>query len=321
MKFFVTGSAGFIGYHFCLKLLRKGHIVFSIDNFDSYYDTNLKKDRIKILKNFKNFNFRNIDLVEKKKINSIIKKNNIKIIIHLAAQAGVRLSINFPKKYFNSNLKGFFNILEIAKENKLRHLLFASSSSVYGDNDFFPLKENHLTNKPISFYAATKMSNELMAFSYSNIHKIPITSMRFFTVYGSYGRPDMAIHKFTNLILKKKKISLYEYGKNYRDFTHINDISEMIYKLVKKPSKKFIPFNCFNLGYGKPVTSAYLCNLIQKKLKCFTKVELIPKQLGDVTKTHADTSLINRYIKYKPKIKIENGIDEFLNWYKAYYLE
>lgn len=319
MKILVTGAAGFIGFHISLNLLKQGHKVYSIDSLDKYYDLNLKNDRIKILKKFKYFKFSKFNLSNKILLDKILKKNKIKYVVHLAAQAGVRYSIENSNKYFKSNLEGFFNILELCKNNKIKHLLFASSSSVYGDTDIFPSKENQITNMPVSFYAATKMSNELMAYSYSNIHKLPSTAMRFFTAYGSYGRPDMAIHKFTKSIKNSKEISLYEYGKNLRDFTHIDDISEMILRLLKKPSLKKIPYNCFNLGNGRPITSKKLLNIIEKKLNKRIKTHLLPKQDGEVTKTHANINALHKYINYKPKKIIENGIDDFLNWYNNYY--
>jgi UDP-glucuronate 4-epimerase len=320
MKILVTGSAGFIGFHLAKKLLELKHFVYSIDNINNYYDLKLKKSRLSILKKFDNFNFYKIDLINKNKINKIIKKYDIKIIIHLAAQAGVRYSVDFPEPYFQSNILGFYNILEISKENNIKHLIFASSSSVYGDGKNFPLKESSSTDKPLSFYAATKKSNELMAHAYSNIYKLPTTALRFFTVYGTLGRPDMAIFNFTDSISKSKKIKLFNYGKNSRDLTHIDDIINMLIKIINRPSKKNIPNQTFNLGNGKPITSIEMLNVIEKKIKKKAKKKYIGKQKGDVIKTHSDVSSIKKIVNYKPKIDLDSGIDEFVRWYKLFYL-
>ena len=238
MKILVTGCAGFIGFHLSNYLLKNNYDIIGIDNLNKYYDVNLKKNRLKLLKNYKNFQFIKFDLINKSKLDTIIKKYNIKYIIHLAAQAGVRYSLKNPKTYFKNNLEVFFNIIESSREKKIKHLIFASTSSVYGENKKFPSNEYDNTNNPISLYAATKKSNEILAYAYSSTYKLPSTALRFFTVYGPFGRPDMALFKFTKNILENKKIELYNNGYHSRDFTYIDDIVEGIVSVIKKPKKK-----------------------------------------------------------------------------------
>ena len=317
MKILVTGSAGFIGYHFSKKILKLKNItVIGIDDLNDYYDVSLKKNRIKELKKHKNFNFL------KKNINSnyiseIFKKNKFDVVVHLAAQAGVRDSITNPKKYFESNIKGFFNILEQCKKNKTKHLIFASSSSVYGNSNKFPIKEEYDTSSPLSFYAASKKTNEVMAFSYSNIYKLPVTGLRFFTVYGPSGRPDMSLFKFANRIKNRKKIEVYNFGNHERDFTYIDDVTECIYKLLLKPaSNKKIPYQVFNICSNNPNKLKQFISLIEKNLSLKSKKKYIGMQVGDVKKTNGDNSKINKYIKkYKYK-NINEGIYNFINWFK-----
>ena len=318
MKILVTGVAGFIGFHLSKKLLNI-YYVYGIDNLNSYSNTRLKKDRISILKKNKNFKFYKLDLSNKKKINTIIKNAKIKYIIHLAAQAGVRDSIHRPEIYFRSNLEGFFNILEISKENNVKHLIFASTSSVYGENNKFPFKESFNTDKPLSFYAATKKSNEIMAYSYSNMFKLPCTAIRFFTVYGPFGRPDMALYKFTRSIFLKKEIKIFNHGKHVRDFTYIDDAIEGTISIIKKPSKKSIPFNIFNIGSGKPKKLLNFLKEIEKNFKFKAKIKNMPLQLGDVKKTHSDIQSLKKFSKFQPKTNIKDGIFKFINWYKEYY--
>ena len=319
MKILVTGCAGFIGYHVTEYLLRNKHEVIGIDNINNYYDVKLKKSRMQILNNFKNFYFYKFDLVNDKKLNNIINKFNIKYIIHLAAQAGVRYSIENPKTYFKNNLEVFFNILEVSKKNKIKHLIFASTSSVYGENDKFPLNENEVTDKPISFYAATKKSNEVLAHSYSYIYNLPCTALRFFTVYGPYGRPDMALFKFTKNILENKNIELYNNGNHSRDFTYVDDIVSGIISILKKPKTKNTPFNIFNIGRGNSKKLKEYLISIETKLEKKAKIKKLPLQLGDIKKTHSDISSLKKYTGYKPKTDIDNGINNFVNWYLKYY--
>ncbi|MDC0192885.1 NAD-dependent epimerase/dehydratase family protein [Pelagibacteraceae bacterium] len=319
MKVLITGCAGFIGFHLSNLLISKKIDVIGLDNLNSYYDVNLKKNRLKILKQNKKFFFYKEDILNEKKLNNIVKKNKIKIIIHLAAQAGVRYSIEDPKTYLKNNLEGFFNVLEAAKLNKIKHLVFASTSSVYGDNFNFPLKESESTSRPLSFYAATKKSNEVMAHSYSYIYKLPCTALRFFTVYGPYGRPDMALFKFTKNILENKKIELYNNGRHQRDFTYIDDIVNGIYSIINKPKNNKIPFNVFNIGNGNSRKLSDYLFLIEKKLGKKAKIKNLPLQKGDIIKTHADIKLLRNFSNYKSEIDIEKGVSSFIDWFIEYY--
>ena len=319
MKIFVTGSTGFIGYHLCNNLLHQNHTVYSIDNMNNYYDVLLKKKRLQNLKKNRKFFFSKIDLDNITKINKIINDNKIQFIIHLAAQAGVEHSIKFPKKFMKSNIIGFFNILEISRKNKIKHLIFASSSSVYGNKDKFPLNEKFSTDHPLSFYAATKKSNELMAYSYANIYNLPCTALRFFTVYGPYGRPDMSLFKFTEAIINNKSISLFNNANHIRDFTYIEDVVISITKLINKIPKNKIPFNILNIGSNNPKQLKYFVNIIENILNKKSIKKMLPKRKGDVQKTHADISSLNKLIKYKPSTSIKKGIKEFVDWYKIFY--
>ena len=319
MSILITGAAGFIGYHLSKKILNKNTEVIGIDNINNYYDINLKKNRIKELKKNKKFLFYKIDICEYKKLNNIVKKNNIKYIIHLAAQAGVRYSIKEPRTYFKSNLEGFFNVLEISRHNNIKHLIYASTSSVYGDTKKFPLSEINRTDKPLSFYAATKKSNEVMAHSYSYIYKLPCTGVRFFTVYGPFGRPDMALFKFTKNILNNQPIELYNKGNHFRDFTYIDDIVDGIYSLIKKQSKKSIPYEIFNIGNGTPKKLLDYLKHIENNLNKISKTKKLPLQVGDIVKTHSNINKLKKYTSYKPKTNIKIGISRFIEWYKDYY--
>ena len=311
MNILITGVAGFIGFHLSKKLSQNNQ-VFGIDNLNNYYDKKLKIDRVRILNKYKNFKFYKTDLLKKNKINLIIKKNKIKYIDHLAAQAGVRNSIKNPKAYFKSNLEGFFNILEVSKQNKIKHLVFASTSSVYGENTKFPFKENLNTDKPLSFYAATKKSNEIMAYSYSHMYKIPCTAIRYFTVYGPFGRPDMALYKFTKAIFLNEEIKIFNYGNHIRDFTYIDDAIKGTVSIIKKPSKQKIPFNIFNIGNGKPKKLLDFLKEIEKHFKHKVKIKNLPLQLGDVKKTHSDIKSLTKYSKFQPKTNIKDGIFKFI---------
>ena len=317
MNILITGCAGFIGYHLTKSFLKYKKVnVFGIDNLNSYYDVKLKKNRLKLLKNLNtNFKFQKIDIANLRKLSLFFKKNKINYVFHLAAQAGVRYSIIKPKKYFDSNMIGFFNILECSRQNKINHLVFASTSSVYGKSNKFPLKEDTNTDRPLSFYAATKKSNEVMAYSYSNIYNLPCTGVRFFTVYGPNGRPDMALYLFADLILKSKKINLFNKGLHERDFTYIDDVISALVKLIKKPSKKNPPFEIFNIGNGKPQKLKKFIFSIEKNLKKYAKTKNFPIQKGDVIKTHADISKLKKAIKYQPKTDIEDGIKNFIDWF------
>jgi len=320
MKILITGCAGFIGYHLSSKILQNKNIeVYGIDNLNTYYDVDLKKSRLKKLKKNKKFNFKKIDITDNKKIQKEFQNNKFNIVIHLAAQAGVRYSINNPRTYLDTNINGFFNILESSKDFKVSHFIFASTSSVYGDGDFFPLKESHNTDGPLSFYAATKKSNEVMAYAYSNIYKIKVTGLRFFTVYGPYGRPDMALFKFTKSILNSEKIKLFNKGDHVRDFTYIDDVVESIVKIIKKPSKKSIPYQIINIGSNNPQKLSIFLKYIEQSLGKKAKYKKLPMQKGDVYKTHANISTLIKQIDYTPKIGIKKGVENFINWYKGFY--
>jgi len=320
MNILITGCAGFIGFHLSNRLLEFPNVLITgIDNINNYYRPSLKIKRLNILKKKKNFCFYKYDINDKNKISLVIKNKKINYVIHLAAQAGVRFSIKDPETYFENNIKGFFNILNLCKKYKVKHLIFASTSSVYGANNDFPLKETSNTDKPLSFYAASKKSNEVMAYSFSNMYNLPTTALRFFTIYGPYGRPDMSLFKFTDAILNKSNLNLYNNGKHYRDFTYIDDAVDAIISIIRKPSNKKIPFNCFNIGNGKTKTLKYFLNLIEKSLGMKTNINKLPLQKGDVIKTHADISLINKYSFYEPKIELKQGILNFLEWYKSYF--
>jgi len=320
MNILVTGCAGFIGFHVCLKLLENKKInLLGIDNLNKYYDVNLKLQRLASLKKkskAKQFKFSKIDIVNKKKLFTFFKKNKIDYVIHLAAQAGVRYSIKYPEKYFESNLKGFFNILECSRKNNIKHLIFASTSSVYGNSKKFPLTEDLNTDKPISFYAATKKSNEVMAYSYSYIYNLPSTGLRFFTVYGPNGRPDMSLFKFVKSIKSKKEISVFNNGKHTRDFTFINDVVDAINKLILKPPiNNNPPFNILNIANGNPRKLIDFIKLIEKNLNMKSVKKKLPMQMGDVPKTHGDIRKIKKLINYNPKTSIEKGINIFVKWY------
>ena len=331
--YLITGAAGFIGFHTCEKLLKKNKKVYGIDNIDNYYDPNLKKKRLKILQKYKNFKFFKTDICNKNKVNSIFKKNRFKFVIHLAAQSNVRHSIKFPEKYVDANVSGFFNILNCAKNNKIKHFIYASTSSVYGVDKRFPSKEDFGANHPMQMYAATKRSNELMAHSFSSLFNLPTTGLRFFTVYGPWGRPDMALFKFTKNILKNKKIDLFNYGNHTRDFTYIDDIVKCIILSVSKipkinkkwflkkpnPKSSYCPYRLINIGSGNPIKLTTFIRLIEKYLGKKSKKKNLPFQKGDIIKTESSPKWCYEILKYKPKIKPSEGIKYFLDWYKNYY--
>ena len=263
--------------------------------------------------------FYKINIKNKKILENNFKKNKYNCVINLAAQAGVRYSIQNPSKYLESNIIGFFNILEASKKNNIKHLIYASTSSVYGFSKKFPLSETDNTDKPLSFYAATKKSNEILAYSYSNLYKLPCTGLRLFTAYGPFGRPDMSLFKFSKNIIKSKKIDLYNFGNHIRDFTYIDDIVFSIYKLISKPPKKKIPYHIFNIGSNNPRNLKFYVHTIEKKLNKKARISLKPLQEGDVFKTHANVNKLIKYIKYKPSISLEKGVSNFIEWFKDYF--
>ena len=332
MKIFLTGSSGFIGFHLSKKLLDKGHSVHGFDSMNNYYDVKLKKARYQILNKYKKFSFTKGNLENKKTLSNSILKFKPKIIIHLAAQAGVRYSIEKPRVYLDSNITGTYNIIELAKKVNVKHLLIASSSSVYGANKKLPFKEIDKTETQLSIYAATKKSTESIAHSYSNIWKIPITMLRFFTVYGPWGRPDMALFKFTKGIITKKKIDIYNQGKMYRDFTYIDDIVNGIKALINKaPNLKQLgkikndslspiaPFRVLNIGNTRKVYLLDFINALEKELGKKAIRNYMPMQKGDVKMTLSDTTLLKKLTGYNPKTNYKVGIKQFLTWYFDYY--
>ena len=332
MKIFITGSSGFIGFHLSKKFLDNGHQVHGFDSMNNYYDVKLKKARYQILKKYKNFFFTLGKLENQQNLSKSILKFKPSIIIHLAAQAGVRYSIEKPRVYLDSNINGTYNIIELAKKVNVKHLLIASSSSVYGANKKLPFKEIDKTETQLSIYAATKKSTESMAHSYSNIWNIPITMLRFFTVYGPWGRPDMALFKFTKGIINKKKIDIYNRGKMYRDFTYIDDIVKGISGLINKaPNIKQLgkikddslspvaPFRILNIGNKRKVYLLDFLNALEKEIGVKAIRNYMPMQKGDVKITLSDTNLLKKLTGYNPSTNYKIGIKNFLNWYLSYY--
>jgi UDP-glucuronate 4-epimerase len=329
----ITGCCGFIGYHTTLKLLQKKNVkVIGLDNINNHYDVKIKKDRLKILKK-NNLKFYKIDIKNFVKLKKIFLTHKPNYVINLAAQAGVRKSIKNPKLYLDANIIGFYNILELCGKYKIKHLLYASSSSVYGLNNSYAFKEIDETDHPISFYAATKKCNEVLAHYYSYKDKLPTTGLRFFTVYGPYGRPDMSMFIFVKNILNNKKIDVFNYGKMSRDFTYVEDVATSIIKLIPKiprENKKFLlkssksykskfPFRILNVGNSKQVSLLKYIKLIEKKLLKKCRINFKKIQLGDVKKTLSNSTELYKIISYKPKTKIETGISKFIEWYKNYY--
>ncbi|MDB2515577.1 GDP-mannose 4,6-dehydratase [Candidatus Pelagibacter bacterium] len=334
MSILITGVGGFIGFHTASKLIDKNKKVFGIDNLNNYYDVKLKKKRIQILhQKKKNFIFFKDDINNKKFITKIFKKYKFKKVIHLAAQAGVRYSITNPEVYIKNNINGFFNILDLCKEYKVKHLVYASTSSVYGANTNLPYKENYSTDHPIQLYAATKKSNELMAHSYSSLFNLPTTGLRFFTVYGPWGRPDMALFKFTKNIINNKKIDVFNYGNHLRDFTYIDDIVSGIISAVNNTPKRNkswnskypqssssnCPFRIFNIGNNKPISLMKYILEIERYLGKKAKKNFLKLQKGDIKATFSNTDKICKEIKFRSKTDVKKGIKNFIDWYKDYY--
>jgi len=333
IRYLVTGAAGFIGMHTCIKLLKNNFDVLGVDNLNPYYDVKLKKSRLKLLKGYKKFKFKKIDITNLNQIKNIFTQFSPTHVIHLAAQAGVRYSILNPESYTQSNLVGFANILEGCRFKKIKHLIFSSSSSVYGGNTKFPFKESDNVDHPISFYAATKKSNEIMAHSYSHVYQIPITVLRLFTVYGPWGRPDMSLFMFIDAMKKNKKISIFNRGNMFRDFTYVDDAVEAIYKISKKPPKSlkspkikilkpdnsFAPFNIYNVRNNRPIKLKKYISLIESVVGKKTKKHFLPMPRVDVKYTHANIKKLEAFINYRSKTKIKTGIKSFVDWYQSHY--
>ena len=333
MKFLVTGTAGFIGFHTSKYLLDRGDVVIGIDNLNDYYDPALKKARLSLLKNSDKFTFHRIDIVDKNSVDNIFKSESPEYIIHLAAQAGVRYSLQNPYAYIDSNITGFMNILEACRNNPIRHLVFASSSSVYGANTHMPFDADDDCNHPVSIYGATKKSNELMAHAYSHLYDIPVSGLRFFTVYGPWGRPDMALFIFTKKIINNERIDIFNNGEHKRDFTFIDDIVEGIVRVADniaksnpnwdstnpEPATSTAPYRLYNIGNNSPVGLIRFIELIEMNLEKKSIKNFLPLQPGDVPETYANVNKLMDDIGYSPSTSIETGIEIFINWYKDYY--
>jgi len=333
MNILITGAAGFIGFHLSKQLLEKSFNVIGIDNLNDYYDPALKESRLEILNRYDNFVFIRADIKDKQTIDKIFKEYKPTHVINMAAQAGVRYSIENPYAYIDSNIIGFMNILEACRHNPVKHLLYASSSSVYGGNKTAPFSTKHGVDHPVSLYAATKKSNELMAHTYSHLYRIPTTGLRFFTVYGPYGRPDMAYFSFTKDILAGKQIKVFNYGKMERDFTYIDDIVEGVVKLIDRipqPNEEwdeqnyfagtsFAPYRIYNIGNNSPVQLMRFISALENALGKKAEKVFMEMQPGDVLRTYADVSDLERDIGFKPATNIEDGLFKFVDWYRSYY--
>ncbi len=317
MKIIVTGAAGFIGFHLSKRLSEEGYEVKGIDNLNPYYDVKLKKDRVNILNQFGNFSFTKLDIAEKTDLEKYFEKEKADYIVNLAAQPGVRYSITNPDVSIRNNIIAFFNLLECCKNYSVKKIIYASSSSVYGNNSKTPSSIDDNVDNPVSLYAATKKSNELMAFTYQHLYKFSAIGLRFFTVYGSYGRPDMAYYKFSENIMTGKPINVYNNGDMERDFTYIDDVIESIFRLVKK--EIINEYRIFNIGGEHPVNLLYFIELLEKQLGREAIKVFKEMQPGDVKKTFADSSELAKYINYKPDTPIEAGLEKFIKWFKDYY--
>jgi len=333
MKILVTGVAGFIGMHSAKKLLDDGHEIIGIDNLNDYYDVSLKEDRLKALESYKNFRFLKLDIKDQKDVLNLFKKESPQRVLHLAAQAGVRYSIQNPYVYIDSNIQGFINILEGCRAIKTEHLVFASSSSVYGGNEKVPFSEHDNVDHPVSLYAATTKANELMAHTYSHLYQMPTTGLRFFTVYGPWGRPDMSPMLFTKAILANEPIQVFNHGDMIRDFTYIDDViasvNETLFKTATPninfdakqpdPATSHAPYRIFNIGNSQPVPLMYFIETIEDVLDKKAITKMMDMQAGDVKITSADTTELNQWVNFKPNTSIKEGVRRFVDWYKNYY--
>ena len=333
MKILVTGSAGFIGSELSMKLLERGDTIVGIDNHNDYYDPQLKEDRLSRHIDNKNYSHNRIDIEDGKAVEILFSEHKFDAVVNLAAQAGVRYSIENPLAYIKTNMVGFGHILEGCRHQNVDHLVYASSSSVYGSNTKMPFSVHDNVDHPLSLYAASKKANELMAHTYSNLYNLPTTGLRFFTVYGPWGRPDMALFKFTDSIVKNKAISVFNYGKHRRDFTYIDDIVEGIIRVIDKPAQpnkswngnnpdpgsSEAPWRVYNIGNNSPIELMDYINAIESSLGLLAKKELLPLQPGDVPDTYADVNDLVNDFNYKPSMNIKNGVSHFIDWYKEYY--
>lgn len=332
MKVLITGAAGFIGSHLAKKLISQGHEIIGVDNINDYYDPKLKEDRLKSI-GTDNFTFYKVTLEDADKLEDVFKEQHPDVVVNLAAQAGVRYSLENPRAYIDSNIVGFVNILECCRHYDVKHLIYASSSSVYGANTSKPFSTSDNIDHPLSLYAATKKSNELMAHTYSHLYNLPTTGLRFFTVYGPWGRPDMALFKFTKAIVNDETIDVYNHGNMMRDFTYVDDIVEAISRLVKKPaqpnpdwsgshpdpSSSYAPYKIYNIGNNSPVRLMEFVEAIENKLNKTAKKNYMDLQPGDVPETYANVDDLFRDIDFKPETTIQDGVNKFIDWYLDYY--
>ena len=329
----VTGVAGFIGMHTCLRLLTRGDRVIGLDNLNNYYDVSLKIARLACLQSHKNFSFHQLDVADREAMHALFVQVQPQRVIHLAAQAGVRYSLTNPHAYIDSNLQGFTNILEGCRHNGVQHLVYASSSSVYGGNTALPFSEHHNVDHPISLYAATKKANELMAHTYSHLFDLPTTGLRFFTVYGPWGRPDMALFLFTKAILAGQPIDVFNHGKMVRDFTFVDDIVEGMIRVADKPATpnpafdsvnpdqgtSNVPYRVFNIGNNQPTPLMDYIRALESALGITAKKNYLPMQPGDVPATAANTDELNAWVGFKPNTTVQQGVARFVEWYRNYY--
>ena len=333
LSWLLTGVAGFIGMHVCLRLLARGDLVIGVDNLNDYYDVSLKKARLTKLQSYANFSFHQLDVANRDEMYLLFVNVKPQRVIHLAAQAGVRYSLSNPHVYIDSNIQGFTNILEGCRHNGVQHLLYASSSSVYGGNTALPFSEHHNVDHPISLYAATKKANELMAHTYSHLFGLPTTGLRFFTVYGPWGRPDMALFLFTKAILQGQPIDIFNHGKMVRDFTFVDDIVEGVVRLADKPAtpnyafdtarpdpgSSNAPYRVFNIGNNQPTPLLDYIQALESALGITAQKNFLPMQSGDVPATAADTSELEAWVDFKPNTPVKAGVQRFVDWYRSYY--
>ncbi len=329
-KVLVTGTAGFIGFHLAERLIKEGYEVVGLDIINDYYDVNLKLNRLKehgvtaefktVVQSIKHpkYRFLQMDLADHDEVVNFMIEEKFDYVVNLAAQAGVRYSLENPRAYTHSNIDGFLSVLEGARHSQVKHLIFASTSSIYGLNTEMPLSEDQKTDRPMALYAATKKANELMAHSYAHLYQIPCTGLRFFTVYGPWGRPDMALFLFADAILKDEPINVFNHGEMIRDFTYVDDIVESIYRLIPKPApenQQKVPFQVFNIGNSSPVQLMAYIEALEKALGKTAKKNFMDIQAGDVPATHADVQKLEEYVNFRPKTSVEEGVKKFVEWY------
>src|SRR3989344_2142920 len=333
VKILVTGAAGFIGFHLCRRLMERGDVIIGIDNLNDYYDVNLKLNRVKQIEGKRNFTFIKLDITDREGVHKLFAKEKVDIVVNMAAQAGVRYSLINPYTYIDSNINGFINILEGCRHHEVKHLVYASSSSVYGANTKMPFSVHHNVDHPISLYAATKKANELMAHTYSSLFKLPCTGLRFFTVYGPWGRPDMALFIFTKAIVEGKPIEVFNHGKMKRDFTFIDDIIEGVVRVIDKipesnpkwdgdkpdSATSYAPYRVYNIGNNNPVQLMRYIEVLEQCLGKKAVMDMLPMQPGDVPATYADTADLERDVGFRPATPVETGIARFVEWYKSYH--